>query len=1014
MTQMDRYETSDNDATSEVVAECLDRMERFHADAIDALCDAHPDHAPTIRRRFAEVRASGFETPMVDRDDTGALEPIGPYRPLREIGRGGQAVVYLAEDTRLGRHVALKVLRAFGPASEALIRRFRREAAVASKLDHPGICPIFDAGIERGVAFIAMQYVEGTTLAPRSDVIRLIERVARALHAAHEAGIVHRDVKPGNILVTDTGDPILVDFGLAGDESGALVSLTQTGEVFGTPAYMSPEQLMVRRARIDRRTDVFSLGVTLYECLTGRRPFEAPTRHAMYEAIQYREPPNPRTHDPTISVDLATVVLKALEKDRTRRYPTAAAFADDLRRVREGQAVIARPVGRFGRAVRYARRRPARAALAAALTVGVPSAAALAGYLWSIQPRLEREREAARLETAGRLVDDAVLARLEQRDDDSAKRYAESLAIAPNFVEAQAGEAFRRLQGPGPEACLAFLDDLAARREGGEPSALAQLRAASLDALGRDADARRVLADAGAPTTNVDFHYATHRLGAFRFTTDIGREADVATRRRMTSFCEQALLTAAPRADALNLRKNIAWADRDTRWLRRIARAFVHRWPDSGHLVGTAADAWQKAGDGERAARAFERASSLLRDAVERRPDWLGAWRLWMLAELNLGRKDAALAVARRAVEAMPNAPLAQTTLGRALLARRAFADAIAPFRRAIELGDDRERTFGYLAGSLDRAGRRSEVAPVFARALELHPNATPTRCHFADWLRRNGRLEEAADVLADGFAIAADHPRLHIEMSKVRFDQKRVDESLEHSNRAIEAEPEEWSHREHHGWLLLQLRRASEAVPHLEFAFTRGPTKSPVRGRLIQNLEAAYVQTGRFDELMAFARRRLEHDPGDLRAQRVVADLEGRAKRIATLKAIAAGGELPSDADPRELARLAHERFMAGTAGPAAVVAIERATAEPPDRWRVAVLGWLRRTVARLESACEGAGPERRIAVGRLRVLLTEPSLAAVRDPESMDALPERARDVAERVWDDVRALIGEWGDAR
>ena len=238
---------------------------------------------------------------------------IGPYRILSEIGRGGQGTVFLAEDSRIARKVALKVLASrFDLVSEDRRRRFRREAEVIARLEHPGICGIYDADIEGEAPYIAMRHVDGRSLAqilaearaataasapvpdsPESDVtttwpprssldvrrvLLLFERVARALHAAHEAGVVHRDVKPGNVMVARDGQPVLLDFGLARDEQADVATLTQSGDVFGTPAYMSPEQLAGGGAPLDRRTDVYSLAASLYEALTLVRPFEAPSR----------------------------------------------------------------------------------------------------------------------------------------------------------------------------------------------------------------------------------------------------------------------------------------------------------------------------------------------------------------------------------------------------------------------------------------------------------------------------------------------------------------------------------------------------------------------------------------------------------------------------------------------------------------------------------------------------------------------------------------------------------------
>ena len=202
-------------------------------------------------------------------------------------------------------------------------------------------------------------------------MIARFETIARALHDAHEAGVTHRDIKPGNIMITPKGEPIILDFGLARDEESDLPSITRSGDLFGTPAYMSPEQLMAQRIPLDRRTDVYSLGVTLYEALTLQKPFNAPTRHALYQAIQYKEPQDPRKINRAISKDLRVVLETALTKDRDKRYQTAEDLAEDLRRVREVEPIHAKPVGMAGRTIRWARRRPYRAALALLLFVAV-------------------------------------------------------------------------------------------------------------------------------------------------------------------------------------------------------------------------------------------------------------------------------------------------------------------------------------------------------------------------------------------------------------------------------------------------------------------------------------------------------------------------------------------------------------------------------------------------------------------------------------------------------------------
>ncbi len=373
-------------------------------------------------------------------DTGGRAEPgssIGPYRIIKELGRGGQGVVFLAEDARLSRKVALKVLTNLGMVPESVLTRFRREAEVASKLDHPGICGVFETGTYGSVPYIAMRYIEGKSLkdmigtainektdsividlenddnSPTAsdaqaattdrrevvEIVALIEKAARALHAAHEVGVIHRDIKPQNIMLTAQSEPIILDFGLARDLEDDQVSLTQSGDLFGTPAYMSPEQVTGRIA-LDRRTDIYSLGVTLFECLTLKRPFEAATREQLYQAILTEPPVDPRRANPAVSNDLRVVIDTALDKNRERRYSTALEFAEDLRRVRLYEPIRARPAGPFLRLVRWTQRQPALATTVASLIVLALVASALLSYGLGEKERAAAETKARKLEMA--------------------------------------------------------------------------------------------------------------------------------------------------------------------------------------------------------------------------------------------------------------------------------------------------------------------------------------------------------------------------------------------------------------------------------------------------------------------------------------------------------------------------------------------------------------------------------------------------------------------------------------
>ncbi|MFN0241440.1 MAG: protein kinase domain-containing protein [Planctomycetota bacterium] len=374
-------------------------------------------------------------------DDRGPR--IGPYRTVRELGRGGQAIVWLAEDSRIGRQVALKVLPYLGPGAEEALRRFRREAEVAARLEHPAICAVLEADLDQGTPYIAMRYVAGETLArrlsrerdlgappPDRDALRTLasffEKTARALHAAHEAGIVHRDVKPANVMVTPEGEPVILDFGLAREDDAAGQAQSLSGELSGTPAYMSPEQ-MTGRSRPDRRTDVWSLGVALYEAATRTHPFAAATRESLFQSILNDDPSDARRINTQIDRDFATILETATAKERDRRYQTALDFAEDLRRWRTNEPIRARAVGRMERLGRWMQRKPALAAsIAATLVLLLASSAFLfygigAAGRADVEAGLRSVAEAAqqRAETERARADAARLA-LEQVQSDRA------------------------------------------------------------------------------------------------------------------------------------------------------------------------------------------------------------------------------------------------------------------------------------------------------------------------------------------------------------------------------------------------------------------------------------------------------------------------------------------------------------------------------------------------------------------------------------------------------------------
>ncbi len=355
------------DSAAEVVSileRYLAELQAGNAPDRDALLAAHPALAPQLEACLAGIefvhRAAG----------PAAQEPavLGEFRIVREIGRGGMGVVYEAEQTSLRRRVALKVLRFGVVADEEAMKRFRREAETVARLHHTNIVPIFAVGCERGVHYYAMQLIEGRSLADvldesqrsgtplrADDVARWGLQAAEALAHAHHREVIHRDIKPSNLLVDVEGVVWLTDFGLAKRADEA--TLTLSGTLMGTPRYMSPEQAETLQRSIDHRTDIYSLGASLYELATGRPVFDSATPHGVVMQILTEEPARPRQVRPELPRDLETIILTCLAKDPAQRYQTAQKLADDLRAVLAGMPIRARRVPLVERVMRSVRKR---------------------------------------------------------------------------------------------------------------------------------------------------------------------------------------------------------------------------------------------------------------------------------------------------------------------------------------------------------------------------------------------------------------------------------------------------------------------------------------------------------------------------------------------------------------------------------------------------------------------------------------------------------------------------------
>lgn len=388
---------SGDDRIDVFIAEYLKNVAAGSVPDRAALLVAHPDLAEELHSFFADHdRMQRFvEPPTIGPDEPRAL-PVGElvryfgdYELLEELARGGMGVVYKARQLSLNRLVAIKMILAGQLASPADVQRFRAEAEAAANLDHPNIVPIYEVGEHQGQQYFSMKLIGGGSLArwlknrnadsvanreksyPKSSdqssfsqfALSVLSSVARAVHFAHQRGILHRDLKPGNILLGDDGQPLVTDFGLAKRVEGDSKQ-TQTGAILGTPSYMAPEQARAEKT-LTTAVDVYSLGAILYEILTGRPPFTAPTTIETVLQVLELEPVRPSLLNSRVDRDLETIALKCLEKDPAQRYESAAALADELDRWQRGEPIQAKPISATARVWKWAKRRPAVAGLVA-------------------------------------------------------------------------------------------------------------------------------------------------------------------------------------------------------------------------------------------------------------------------------------------------------------------------------------------------------------------------------------------------------------------------------------------------------------------------------------------------------------------------------------------------------------------------------------------------------------------------------------------------------------------------
>ncbi|MBI3723722.1 tetratricopeptide repeat protein, partial [bacterium] len=661
---------------------------------------------------------------------------FGPFLLLSELGKGGMGVVYRAWNDRLRRVVALKTVIKEDADEESALR-FQREAEAVARLRHPAIVSVYEAGEISGKQYLAMELVPGASLAARlrgdaklalTKALEALRDVARAIHYAHEQGVIHRDLKPQNIMIDKEDRPHVLDFGLArlSDRS----KLTKTGATMGTPAYMPPEQAGATEAEIDERSDVYSLGATLYHVLTGRPPFEGQSEVAVIAALLTKDPVPPGTLNPRAKGDLETIALKCLEKEREKRYASAEALARDLEAYLGGDPIAARPIGSLERLVRRVRRNKLATALGALAVLGSLSGLAFGARALeaSRQQEAEATKEREQKEEHRKTVVETIA-----RTRKEGSRYHET-----------AVETLVRLGEPQTVSLLSKELDRIASELGKTKGPLPALEAAGdLELAGVACEALGMIALSEDAVPALGRYLASEQdEGRAAFAAEallkIARERKDA---RATALVEAArdgrfgwntlfwkrarhLYPEAPSAPSRDPRTPAEWHDRGL--LRREKgdlEGAISDFTRALELDPRSASVWSNRANTRAAKRDLEGAIADYGKAIEIDPSFATAWNNRGGARQKKRDLEGAISDYGKALELDPRDPSAWSNRGGARQVAGDLEGAISDLTRAIEIDPRRAVAWSNRGATKQKKGDFQGAFSDYEKALELDPH---------------------------------------------------------------------------------------------------------------------------------------------------------------------------------------------------------------------------------------------------------------------------------------------------
>jgi serine/threonine-protein kinase len=845
-----------------------------------------------LRRRAGEAPDADEYRRRFPRDPDVLTEffPLGPCRRVGNyelgevIGSGGMGVVYRARQAGLNRPVALKMLRAGPGAGPADLDRFRREAEALAELRHPNVVQVHELGEHDGLPFLAMELVEGGSLAqrlagkpqPPGEAARLVEVLARAVQAAHGRGILHRDLKPANVLLAADGMPKVTDFGLARRLEGG-EKLTATGAIVGTPSYMAPEQASGVTRAVGPAADVWALGAVLYEMLTGRPPFLAEGPVETVLQVLSEEPVPPRRLQPRCPRDLETICLKCLRKEPQKRYASAADLADDLGRFLKGEPIRARPVGPAERALKWVRRRPAAATLLAALLL---LAMLGGGAAWHVREQQLQERaaqalrDAERAEQRGRLEREArealgeakVLGKQAHKQSGNPVAWEKTLGLALS--------AAKRAQGllESGEAGDELRQEVASVRRQLDEAERERRLSADVDAVFLRLADNKGLATPGAAARFREA-FGRHGIDVLALPpAEVARRlrgcaqgerllTALATWERLSTVpgerrrLERIALAADPDTSSLGNRWRKALRSKDRAALKALAREAEGRRLPPLQIMGLVQGV-ATAGD----VAALER---LLREGLTRHPDdfWLNLG-LGGLLRVK-GRPQEAEAYLRAALALHPDSTVVGFAVIGVLEEQGKSDEADALSRALVDRHPRSADAHNNLGTRRHRQGKRAEAERLYRKAVDLDPRNADAHLNLGRLLGAQGRWPEAEKFARQAVALAPKSAVTHNTLGLVLKGQGKKAEAERLYRKAVDLDPGNAQAHANLGWLLEGQGRKAEAEQLFRKAVDLG-LSDPLAH---QHLGLLLDEQGRWAEAEKMLRKAVELGPRNVEA---------------------------------------------------------------------------------------------------------------------------------------------------